>query len=154
MGQLMLEIANRIHMFQPRTLKDAIGLSCVREEQVGWQNRLTRLGQTQIVQPVSSLPNQALRALAPTLAAPKRLSWEEMQCQRAQRLCFNCNELHSRSPVPQPATLLAWWQIDRRWRTQTQQTWNFAACSHWVDCRANHESHDHNSSAKSYRPHR
>lgn len=71
---LKLEIADNIRMFQPRTLKGAIGLARVREEQVGWQNRLTRSRRTQPVQPASTLPDQAPRALIPFAAAPRRLS--------------------------------------------------------------------------------
>lgn len=73
MGGLKLEIADNIRMFQPRTLKDAIGLACVREEQVGRQNRLNRARRVQLI---LSLPDQASYTLVPATAAaaPKRLS--------------------------------------------------------------------------------
>ncbi|KAJ0047962.1 hypothetical protein Pint_15208 [Pistacia integerrima] len=79
-----------IGMFKPQSLKDAINLAWMRDDQ------LTR--QWEFLQPPPHA--RALLALPPAArvapAAPadpiRRLSWEEMQRKRAQGLWFNCNE--------------------------------------------------------------
>lgn len=80
MGELKLEIADGIRMFKPKTLKEAISLARMQDNQLARQRTFTRLPSN----------NQALRDLqAPPM---KRLSWEEMQKSRAQGLCFNGDE--------------------------------------------------------------
>lgn len=90
MGGLKAEITDGIWMFKPKTLKDAIGLARVRDDQLRRQRKLTR----------PPIPARAPLALPPaarddtlTPATPiKRISWEEMQKRRAQGLCFHCND--------------------------------------------------------------
>lgn len=90
MGGLKAEITDGIRMFKPKTLKDAIGLARVRDDQLRRQRKLTR----------PPIPARAPLALPPaarddtlTPATPiKRISWEEMQKRRAQGLCFHCND--------------------------------------------------------------
>ena len=76
-GGLRPEIAYGIRMFKPRTLKDAISLARMREEQLSRQRRFMRPPP-----PVRALPGppQPARGAPQLLAAPvKRLTWEEMQ---------------------------------------------------------------------------
>ncbi|KAH9671355.1 hypothetical protein KPL70_017339 [Citrus sinensis] len=85
MGGLKPEIAEDIRMFRPRTLKEAISLARMKDDQITRQRRL--------FQPPSS---RTPPTLPPTQASPtvpvKRLPWDEMQRRRAQGLCFTCNE--------------------------------------------------------------
>ena len=85
MGGLKPEITEDIRMFRPRTLKEAISLARMKDDQITRQQRL--------FQPPS---NRAPPTLPPTQASPtvpvKRLPWDEMQRRRAQGLCFTCNE--------------------------------------------------------------
>ncbi|KAK8482065.1 hypothetical protein V6N11_063350 [Hibiscus sabdariffa] len=84
MGGLKDDIADAIRMFKPKTLKDAISLARMREEQLTRQRKLqrpTRFGTE------SSLPTKPN-----TILPMKRLTWSEMQKRRAQGLCFNCDE--------------------------------------------------------------
>ncbi|KAH9658539.1 hypothetical protein KPL70_023536 [Citrus sinensis] len=84
MGGLKPEIAEDIRMFKPRTLKEAISLARIKDDQIARQKKIIR----------SSLPIRS--PYASNRAIPttpyKRLSWEEMQRRRAQGLCFNCND--------------------------------------------------------------
>ena len=85
MGGLKPEIAEDIRMFRPRTLKEAISLAHIKDDQITRQRRL--------FQPPS---NRTPPTLPPTQALPtvpvKRLPWDEMQRRQAQGLCFTCNE--------------------------------------------------------------
>ena len=81
MGGLKIEIAEAVTMFRPRSLKDAISLARMKDDQI---QRLQK-------SPLSNCPSGAIREQ--NLNTPyKRLSWEEMQKRRAQGLCFNCDE--------------------------------------------------------------
>lgn len=71
-GGLKLDIANDIHMFKPKTLKDAISLARMRDEQL--------IRQRKALQMISWFPLDS----GPTIKAKptivmKSLSWEEMQ---------------------------------------------------------------------------
>ncbi|KAF2295031.1 hypothetical protein GH714_031162 [Hevea brasiliensis] len=70
-------------MFKPKTLKEAISLARMRDEQLLRQKKAIR-------------PSYQMSFLSPTTSKPstpiKRLSWEEMQNRRAKGLCFNCDE--------------------------------------------------------------
>ena len=86
MGGLKVEISDAIRMFKPRTLKEAISLARMKDEQLTRQGKFTRPIQSTrtpltLPPPKSSFP-----------APIKRLSWDEMQRRRAQGLCFNCND--------------------------------------------------------------
>ena len=87
MGGLKFEIADGIRMFIPKTLKEAISLARMRDEQIARTKRFTRPPLLNRV-PTTTTP---LNRATPT-TTPKRLSWDEMQKRRAQGLCFNCND--------------------------------------------------------------
>ena len=87
MGGLKLEIAEGIRMFKPQSLKEAISLARMKDEQMKRHRqflRPTQVNRTPLVLPTitRATPNAPFR----------RLSWEEMQKRRAQGLCINCNE--------------------------------------------------------------
>ncbi|KAH7557220.1 hypothetical protein JRO89_XS11G0077000 [Xanthoceras sorbifolium] len=77
MGGLKAEIADGIRMFKPKSLKEAISLARMRDEQL--------IRQRKVIGPFS--PTK-IKAATPM----KRLTWDEMQKRRAQGLCFNCDE--------------------------------------------------------------
>ena len=84
MGGLKMEIAEAVRMFRPRSLKDAISLARMKDDQI------QRLQKSPRSIP-SNRPSGAVREQ--NVNTPyKRLSWEEMQKRRAQGLCFNCDE--------------------------------------------------------------
>ena len=88
MGGLKPEVADGIRMFKPQSVKEAISLAKMRDDQLGRQRRFARPSALQASVPVSN-PNPPKGS---TQVAIKRLSWDEMQKRRAQGLCFNCNE--------------------------------------------------------------
>ncbi|XVF72232.1 hypothetical protein PTKIN_Ptkin12aG0103600 [Pterospermum kingtungense] len=85
MGGLRLEIADGIRMFKLKTLKKAISLARMKDEQLNRQKKAS---------PTSNqFSNESTtQANYETTSQPKRLSWNEMQTRRVQGLCFNCNE--------------------------------------------------------------
>ena len=87
MGGLKSEIAEGIRMFKPRTLKEAINLARMKDEQLVRQRRFTR--PTQFNRQPTIAP---VTASAKPAFPVKRLSWEEMQRRRAMGLCFNCDD--------------------------------------------------------------
>jgi len=90
MGGLKRDISDGIRMFKPQTLKEAISLAWMTDDQFTRQRRFIRLV-TSVRAPLALPPGN--QATQPTPANPiRRLSWEEMQRRRAQNLCFNCNE--------------------------------------------------------------
>ncbi|XP_043817377.1 uncharacterized protein LOC110625649 [Manihot esculenta] len=82
MGGLKTEISDRIRMFTPKTLKEAINYARMRDEQPQRQKKAIRT-----FTPPSSLSPTKEKTATPV----KRLSWEEMQKRRAAGLCFNCD---------------------------------------------------------------
>ena len=87
MGGLKPEISEEIRLFRPRTLKEAISLARMRDEQLQRQKRLVRSPHFS-----RSPPPQIFNNCASPTGPIKKLSWEEMQRRRAQGLCFNCND--------------------------------------------------------------
>ncbi|KAH9747312.1 hypothetical protein KPL70_004668 [Citrus sinensis] len=87
MGGLKPEISEEIRLFRPRTLKEAISLARMRDEQFQRQKRLVRSPNFSRSPPPQIVNNRA----SPTIPI-KKLPWEEMQRRRAQGLCFNCND--------------------------------------------------------------
>ncbi|RVW42820.1 Transposon Tf2-8 polyprotein [Vitis vinifera] len=82
--------AGHLGCLSPQTLKEAISLARMKDDQLARQRRFGRLAPPTRA-PLSLPPTQL--ATPPALAAPvRRLSWEEMQRRRAQNLCFNCND--------------------------------------------------------------
>lgn len=82
MGGLKTEIADGIRMFKPKTLKEAISLARMRDEQLSRQRKIHR---PNFISPTSS-------PVKKTETPIRRLTWDEMQKKRAQGLCFNCEE--------------------------------------------------------------
>jgi hypothetical protein len=74
MGGLKSEIANGIRMFKPRTLKEAISLARMRDEQLARTRRFTRPPLLNRISTATSPINRLIPA-----NATKRLSWDEMQ---------------------------------------------------------------------------
>ena len=74
-------------MFRPKTLKEAISLARMKDEQIARQRKLIRPTFSNRTATTSPIVNKN------SPATPfKKLTWEEMQRRRAQGLCFNCNE--------------------------------------------------------------
>lgn len=71
-------------MFKLRTLKEAINLTRMKDEQLIRQRKFARPSL-----PARALPPPTRTALSSSV---KRLTWDEMQRRRAQGLCFNCND--------------------------------------------------------------
>lgn len=72
---------------KPKSLKEAISLARMKEDQLLRQRKFTR--PPQFNRPQQDSPPPTRSNVAPPV---KRLSWEEMQKRRAQGLCFNCND--------------------------------------------------------------
>ena len=87
MGGLKPEISEEIRLFRPKTLKKAISLARMKDEQIARQRKLIRPTFSNRTATTSPIVNKN------SPATPfKKLTWEEMQRRRAQGLCFNCNE--------------------------------------------------------------
>ncbi|RVW38210.1 hypothetical protein CK203_090939 [Vitis vinifera] len=84
MGGLKAEITDGIQMFKPKSLKEAISLARMRDEQL---NRYETAARPFSRTTIGSSPTKTK-----TLSPMKRLTWAEMQRRRAQGLCFNCDE--------------------------------------------------------------
>lgn len=89
MGGLKAKIADGIRMFKPQSLKEAINLERMKDNQLARQRKFTWLppARASLV-----LPQDTRVAPATPTRSIKRLSWEQMQRKRAQGLCFNCDE--------------------------------------------------------------
>ncbi|KAH9685457.1 hypothetical protein KPL70_013962 [Citrus sinensis] len=87
MGGLKPEISEEIRLFRPKTLKEAISLARMKDEQIARQRKLIRPTFSNRTTTTSPIVNKN------SPATPfKKLTWEEMQRRRAQGLCFNCNK--------------------------------------------------------------
>lgn len=87
MGGLKPEISEEIRLFRPKTLKEAISLVRMRDEQLQRQKKLMR----SLIFNRSQQAQVSNNRTSPTVPF-KRLSWEEIKIRRAHGLCFNCNE--------------------------------------------------------------
>ena len=68
-------------MFKPKSLKEAISLERMRDEQLTHKNKY--------LCPFSETNSDS----SPIKASPiKRFNWDEMQKKRTSGLCFNCDE--------------------------------------------------------------
>ena len=85
MGGLKPELVEDIRMFKPKSLKEAISLARMRDEQLMRQREITRPFNRAVVDFSSSTK------FKPTTPI-KRLTWDEMQRRRAQGVCINCEE--------------------------------------------------------------
>ena len=75
MGGLWSKISEAIRMFKPKTLKEAISLARMKDEQLQRQRRISC---PSLLTRILSTP------LTPIKASPvKRLTWDEMQRRRA-----------------------------------------------------------------------
>ncbi|KAB1203118.1 Retrotransposon-derived protein PEG10 [Morella rubra] len=101
MGGLKVEISKGIRMFKPKTLKEAISLARMKDNQLQRQRKFQQ--PTFLPWALLALPSTIK---SPTLSSAKRLSWEERQKRRAQGLCFNCNDIFTVSHKCQIAWLL------------------------------------------------
>ncbi|KAH9792450.1 hypothetical protein KPL71_004124 [Citrus sinensis] len=101
MRGLKPKISEEIRLFRPRTLKEAISLARMRDEQLQRQKRRMR-------SPIfnRSPPPQIFNNRASPTVPIKKLSSEEMQRRRAQGLCFNCNDKFTASHKCTKAQLL------------------------------------------------
>ncbi|KAH9770474.1 hypothetical protein KPL71_012393 [Citrus sinensis] len=97
LGGLKEEIADEVRMARPQSLRDAIGIARMKDDQLTRRRRQGKLefGRTGLQRVVTLNTTPPLHTLAskPTGGAPvKRLTWEEMQHRREKGLCFNYNE--------------------------------------------------------------
>ncbi|XP_038986462.1 uncharacterized protein LOC120111962 [Phoenix dactylifera] len=96
LGGLKDEIADEVRMSKPRTLREAISVARMKDEQITRRRKQLR------TEPVRPTPARFMAAAPPTsvptatkqvVGSPiKRLLWDEMQRRRERGLCFNCNE--------------------------------------------------------------
>ena len=82
------EISEVIHMFKPKTLKEAISLARMKDKQLQRQKEFFRPPPSPTC--TSSVPSTSI-----IMSPVKRLSWDETQRRHAQGLCFNCDEKFS-----------------------------------------------------------
>lgn len=105
-GGLKDNISDGIRMFQPKTLKAAIELARMKDEQLQRQRRFT--GFTNKTQrnpsPIPPAPNPTIKT--GTNGTPKRLSWDEMKRKRSLGLCFSCDERYTPDHRCQKSQLL------------------------------------------------
>ncbi|KAL6331615.1 hypothetical protein AAG906_011555 [Vitis piasezkii] len=86
MGGLHPAIADGIRMFRPKSLKEAISLARMKDEQLQRQRR-TQPNTPQIQR------NTQQNSKGPLTT--KRLSWEEIRKKRSLGLCFSCDERYT-----------------------------------------------------------
>ena len=79
------EIADGIQMFKPKSLKEAISLARMRDEQLVRQRKVTLPFDPSIVD--SLYPTKFQRA-----SPRKKLTWDEIRNRRTQGLYFNCDK--------------------------------------------------------------
>jgi hypothetical protein len=79
MGGLKIEISDGIRMFKPQTLKEAINLARIKDDQLSRQRRFIRPAPPPPIR--STLSPPSFNRAAPTVPANPiwRLTWEEMQ---------------------------------------------------------------------------
>ena len=83
MGGLRPEISEAIHMFKPKTLKEAISLARMKDEQLQRQKEFSR-------PPPPPTCTSPVPSTSTTTSPVKRLSWDETQRRRV-----NCDEKFS-----------------------------------------------------------
>jgi len=79
-------------MFKPQTLKEAISLARMKDDQLSRQRRFSRPAPSPPMRSTISPPSFNRAAPRVPTTPIRRLIWEEMQRRRAQNLCFNCND--------------------------------------------------------------
>ncbi|XP_022875701.1 uncharacterized protein LOC111394166 [Olea europaea var. sylvestris] len=97
LGCLREDIAVEVRMAKPKTLRDAIGVARMKDDQLVRKRRQARVEVTRTI-PQTRIITATPPATAPTaprqvVGSPvKRISWEEMQRRQEKALCFNCND--------------------------------------------------------------
>jgi len=104
LGGLKKDIVFAVRMFKPKTLRDAIELARMRDDNLSRDLKTTR-GEGPKPQQTESFPKHNHSTMSTYLArystnttrpyssgAAKKLSWEETQKRREKNLCFSCNE--------------------------------------------------------------
>ncbi|XXG76585.1 hypothetical protein AAC387_Pa08g0899 [Persea americana] len=93
------EIVEAVRMFKPRSLREAIELARLHDDNLSKQKRSPRGAYQQRFQPFKSVSRASSsttvavsnsQSIATTSA--KKLSWDEMQRRREKGLCFGCNK--------------------------------------------------------------
>jgi len=84
MGGFKPEITDGIRMFKPKSLKEAISLAKMRDEQLNCQEKTDH--------PFNRTTDVFSSSKMKSASQMKRLTWSEMQSRRAQGLGFNCDE--------------------------------------------------------------
>ncbi|KAA8546800.1 hypothetical protein F0562_003229 [Nyssa sinensis] len=84
MRGLKPEIAHGIRMFRPKSLKKAIRLARMRDEQPNRQKKA--------ICPFNRTTTDASPTKLKSVSPMKRLTWDEMRKRCAQGLCFSCDE--------------------------------------------------------------
>jgi hypothetical protein len=107
LGGLKQDIVSAIRMFKPKTLRDAIELARMRDENLSKSRKATRndgpksqatnyfqksTGHVTIATGQAASTGTTPAARTYSSGGAKRLSWEEMQKRREKGLCFSCNE--------------------------------------------------------------
>jgi hypothetical protein len=107
LGGLNSDIVSAVRMFKPKTLRDAIELARMRDENNsktkknqrsdGFRPQNTNFMQKTIGHTATSSGQSTRTSAVPTTrtyssGAAKKLSWEEMQKRREKGLCFGCND--------------------------------------------------------------
>jgi len=104
LGGLKNNVVSAVWMFKPKTLRDAIELARMRDDNLS-KDRKTARGVRLKPQHTKSFP-KTTHSIGLTFStgypsnttwpyssrAAKKLSWEEMQKRREKGLCFGCNE--------------------------------------------------------------
>jgi hypothetical protein len=99
LGGLKSNIVSVVRMFKPKTLRDAIELARMRDENIS-KNKKTQRSDGYKLQ-YTNFMQKSTRQSATTSSVPatrtyssgatKKLSWEEMKQRREKGLCFGCN---------------------------------------------------------------
>jgi hypothetical protein len=90
LGGLQQDIVYAVRMFKPKTLRDAIELACMRDDNLS-RDRKIASGEGPTMSTNSA--GYSTHTTRPySSGAAKKLSWEEMQKRREKGLCFGCNE--------------------------------------------------------------
>ncbi|CAL1395604.1 unnamed protein product [Linum trigynum] len=91
MGGLQPEIFETLRLFRPDSLKEAIRLARIRDEQLRRAKTVGRPVARTANEPSNKpMDEPPMRSGRPQLA--RRIPWEEQQRRRAAGLCFNCDE--------------------------------------------------------------
>ena len=97
MGGLKWEIAEGIRIFKPKSIKEAMSLARIKDDEI--RKRRAHF----VPRTTSKASGTSSRPIPSTV---KKLTWDEMQKRRAQGLCFNCPEKFTAGHRCQGPTLM------------------------------------------------